>query len=305
MEAFMFKIISDTACDYQLEYAESVGIILVPLYVTFDEKTYYKDLYELTTEEFYQKIINNKIFPKTSLPSVQDYIDTFLPYVQQNIPTVMITISTVFSGSYNSARIAANQLKEEYPDAKIEVINSQLNSAAQGLLVYEAYRMNRDQVDFDTAVKVLRKLTGIGTVVFTIESLDYLKKGGRIGKLAVLISGALSIRPTIYLKNGEINLAGVSRTRKKSIQSVLEHVKKYFASRNIDPHTYDISVGASNRFEERDELRKNIEAALGIQCVESLERFDLRVGMVTGCHTGAYTTGIGIMPKYETILNTV
>lgn len=301
----MFKIISDTACDYTLDYADSVDVTLVPFYVTFDEKTYYKDSYELSVEDFYQKIINNKVYPKTSLPSVQDYTDTFLPYVKQNIPIISIAISTVFSGSYNSARIAAEQIKEQYPDAKIEVINSQLNSAAQGLLVYEAIRMNRDHIDFDTTVNILKKMTSIGTVIFTIENLDYLKKGGRIGKLACLITGVLSIRPTIFLKNGEINLSGVSRTRKKSISSVLENVKKHFLTNHIDPETYDFSTGSSNNYEERDELRQQIEEALHIKCVENREPFDCRVSIITGCHTGAYTTGIGFMPKYETILPTI
>lgn len=305
MEIIMFKIISDTACDYTLDYANSVDVTLVPFYVTFDEKNYYKDLYELSVEDFYQKIINNKIYPKTSLPSVQDYTDTFLPYVEKNIPVVAMTISTVLSGSYNSARIAAQQIKEDYPDAKIEVINSQLNSAAQGLLVYEAIRMNRDNVDFDTAVKILRNMTGIGSVIFTIENLDYLKKGGRIGKLATLITGALNIRPTIFLKNGELNIAGISRTRKKSINSIFENVKKHFLNNNIDPQTYHFSTGSANRYEERDELRKNIEEALNIQCIESRERFDGRVSIITGCHTGAYTTGIGFMPKYETLIHNV
>jgi len=273
MEIIMFKIISDTACDYTLDYANSVDVTLVPFYVTFDEKNYYKDLYELSVEDFYQKIINNKIYPKTSLPSVQDYTDTFLPYVEKNIPVIAMTISTVLSGSYNSARIAAQQLKEDYPDAKIEVLNSQLNSAAQGLLVYEAIRMNRDNIDFDTAVKILRNMTGIGSVIFTIENLDYLKKGGRIGKLATLITGALNIRPTIFLKNGELNIAGISRTRKKSINSIFENVKKHFLNNHIDPQTYHFSTGSANRYEERDELRKNIEEALNIQCIESRERF--------------------------------
>ncbi len=135
--------------------------------------------------------------------------------------------------------------------------------------------------------------------------MDYLKKGGRIGKLATLITGALNIRPTIFLKNGELNIAGISRTRKKSINSIFENVKKHFLNNNIDPQTYLFSTGSANRYEERDELRKNIEEALNIQCIESRERFDGRVSIITGCHTGAYTTGIGFMPKYETLIHNV
>ena len=165
--------------------------------------------------------------------------------------------------------------------------------------------MNRGNVDFDTAVKILRKMTSIGTVIFTIENLDYLKKGGRIGKLATLITGVLNIRPTIFLKNGELNIAGISRTRKKSIQLIFENVKKHFLNNHIDPQTYNFSTGSANRYEERDELRKNIEEAFNIKCVESRERFDGRVSIITGCHTGAYTTGIGFMPKYETMLSEI
>lgn len=298
----MFKIITDTACDFLMDYAASVDVTLIPLYITFDGETYYKDRTELSTDEFYRRITEEKIYPRTSLPSVQDYIDAYLPTVKENIPIVTICLSTALSGAVNSARMAAQQVMEDYPDAKITVINSQFISAAEGLLVYEAIRMNRDNIPYEKAVSILQKMTDIGTVYFTIGSLDYIKKGGRLGKLASMVTGILNIRPSLFLKNGEVNVSGLCRTRKKSVANVFESCKKYFTSRNIDPNTYDISVASATTPDECDELRRQVEEDFKIKCVESRERFDLRVSSITGVHTGPTTIGIGIMPKYETLL---
>ena len=302
----MFKIFSDTPCDFTVEYAESLGVTIVPLYVSFDGENYLKAQYELTTEDFYNRMTSEKVYPKTSMPSVHDYIDYFMPYVKENTPIIAITISTLFSGSFNSANMAADQIREEYPDAQITVINSQLNSAAQELLVYEAVRMNRDNVPYETAIKVLDEMTKLGTVYFVIEGLDYLQKGGRIGKVASLITGMLNIRPVLYLNNGEISISSITRTRKKSVTGVLEGVKHHFRIKNIDPSTYDFTTGTSDTtkegIDECADLRRRLEEELGVVCVESRERFDSRVSMITGCHTGSYTMGIGYIPKYETIL---
>ncbi|MDD6845348.1 MAG: DegV family protein [Clostridia bacterium] len=302
----MFKIFSDTPCDFTLEYAESIGVSIVPLYVSFDGENYSKAQYELTTEDFYNRMTSEKVYPKTSMPSVQDYIDYFLPYVKENTPIIAITISTLFSGSFNSANMAADQIREDYPDAQITVINSQLNSAAQGLLVYEAVRMNRDNVPYETVIKVLEEMTKLGTVYFVIEGLDYLQTGGRIGKVASLITGMLNIRPVLYMNNGEISISSITRTRKKSVTGVFEGVKRHFQTNNIDPSTYEFTTGSSDisdtGMSERKELRNRLESELGVVCLENRENVDMRVSMITGCHTGSYTTGIGYMPKYEAIL---
>ena len=302
----MFKIFSDTPCDFTVEYAESLGVTIVPLYVSFDGENYSKAQYELTTEDFYNRMTSEKVYPKTSMPSVHDYIDYFMPYVKENTPIIAITISTLFSGSFSSANMAADQIREDYPDAQITVINSQLNSAAQGLLVYEAVRMNRDNVPYETVIKVLEEMTKLGTVYFVIEGLDYLQKGGRIGKVASLITGMLNIRPVLYMNNGEISISSITRTRKKSVTGVFEGVKRHFQTNNIDPSSYEFTTGSSDISDtgmaEREELRNRLESELGVVCLENRENVDMRVSMITGCHTGSYTTGIGYMPKYEAIL---
>ena len=211
----MFKVISDTACDLSKSFTETQNIELVPLYVTFDGDKYYKEQIDITDDEFYRQMIEEGAYPKSSLPTIQDFIDAFMPSVTENVPIICVCISTLFSGSYNSATNAKNQILEDYPDAKITIFNSMQNSSSMALFVHEAVRMSRNNVDYEDAVKVLAKMTDLGRIYFTVGSLDYLQKGGRIGKLARLISGKLSILPVIVLKNGELNIGGISRTRKK------------------------------------------------------------------------------------------
>ena len=298
----MFKVISDTACDLSKEYTDSNNIGLVPLYVTFDGEKYYKEQIDITNDEFYRQMIEECSYPKSSLPTIQDFIDAFMPSVTAGVPIICICISTLFSGSYNSATNARDQILEDYPDAKITIFNSMQNSSSMALFVHEAERMSKDNVDYDDAVRVLTRMTDLGRIYFTVGSLDYLQKGGRIGKLARLISGKLSILPVIVLKNGELNIGGISRTRKKAKLSMLDCCKKHFSDNNLSYEDYLFNVDSGCDFEEKDEYRQVVEETFSIKCVESTEYFPTRIGVATACHTGPYALGIGIMPKYETLL---
>ncbi len=298
----MFKVISDTACDLSKNFTDTQDIGLVPLYVTFDGDKYYKEQIDITDDEFYRQMIEENAYPKSSLPTIQDFIDAFMPSVTNNVPIICVCISTLFSGSYNAATNAKNQILEDYPNAKITIFNSMQNSSSMALFVHEAVRMSRDNVDYEDAIRVLTKMTDLGRIYFTIGSLDYLQKGGRIGKLARLISGKLNILPVIVLKNGELNIGGISRTRKKAKASMLECCKKHFSDNKLSYNDYLFNVDSGCNFEERDEYRQVVEDTFNIKCVESTESFPTRIGVATACHTGPYALGIGIMPKYETLL---
>ena len=94
----MFKLISDTSCDWIKEYAEEHNVTLVPLYTTFDGQTYYKEQFEISYDEFYRKMTDENAFPKSSLPSIQDYVDAFMPSVEAGVPIICCCITTYFSG---------------------------------------------------------------------------------------------------------------------------------------------------------------------------------------------------------------
>lgn len=298
----MYKIITDSACDIMKVYLDRHHADLVPLYVTFDGESYIKEQIEIGYDEFYDKMINEGAYPKSSLPSVQDYIDAFMPYVESKTPVIAITITTLFSGSYNSACTARDTILEDYPDAEITVINSLQNSASMSLYVYESIRMQENGVSYEDCIRVLNEMKAPGRIFFTVESLEYLQKGGRLGKLATTITSKLSIRPLIIMKNGAISVGGISRTRNKAKANVIDVVRKHIADNHIDINNYDFTVGYCTNPEEAVEFRKNVEESLGVKLIESSEEFNTRIGVVTACHTGPYALGIACMPKYESLL---
>lgn len=123
----------------------------------------------------------------------------------------MICITTKFSGSYNSAVNARNMLLEDYPDAKIEVIDSTLNTVEEGIFVREAARMKAAGLSLEESVQALERIKSTGRIIFTVGSLDYLIHGGRIGKVLGGAVNMLGIKPMIVMQDGEIFSSGMAR----------------------------------------------------------------------------------------------
>ena len=115
-----YHIFSDGSCDLPKELAKEKNITVVPFYVSFDKEHYLKEMEEIEVREFYQRMVDNpKVYPKSSLPSTQDYADAFMPFVKQGMPIICICITSKFSGSLQSAVNAKNIILEDYPDAVI------------------------------------------------------------------------------------------------------------------------------------------------------------------------------------------
>lgn len=294
----MFKIMSDSACDLSREYIEAHDVGIIPLYITTDGENYKKDILELYSRDLYDAMVNENAFPKSSLPSVQDFMDYFLPYVQKEIPVLCITISTSLSGTYNSAMNARDLMLEEYPNAKITIMNSTTNTVTQGLFVNEAVRMLEAGLTFEETIANLEKLKESTRIFFTVGSLEYLIKNGRIGKLANLISSKIKIKPTIIMKNNEIGLGGVNRTRAKSIASVVDAAKKYFSNPANNVNDYNFVIGWGYDLEEAAEFKALIQKELGFK---EYSETGSQIGCVSVCHTGPHALGIGCVRKYETL----
>lgn len=289
-----FKIISDGACDLLPEYLNIHNIDVVPFYVTFDGVNYAKEGEGIDHETFYLKMINEHAVPKSSLPSIQDFVDKIQPYADKNIPVICITITTKFSGSYNSACTARDIILENNPNAKIAIIDSTLNTASQALFVNEAVKLNEKGISFEAAVEELEKIKSTGRIYFTVGSLEYLIKNGRIGNLAVIAGDKLGIRPTIIMKDGDISLGGVSRSRKKSLRSVISSLESYFKDPAINKEDYNFLVACGYNQEEADEFKHTIEETLGVKCIDD---FRCVIGTAIGCHTGPYALGCAIIKK--------
>lgn len=294
-----YQIITDSSCDLSPELVKEKQLHVVPFYISFDEENYFKENEEIKVHEFYQKMVDNPdVFPKTSLPSVEDYMDAFTPYLQQKIDIICICITTKFSGSYNSASTARDILLEDYPDAKITVIDATVNTVLQGILVLEAVRMQEDGLSYEEVIEGIDRIKGTGRIIFTVGNMDYLIHGGRVGKVMKVAVNALKIRPMIILKEGEIFPFGVARSRKKSIQKILEKTKAHFKEINESPDDYQIVIGYGYDYEEAVEFRRELLESL--QTYSDVQNVDIfQIGAMIGVHTGPYPLGIGLIRKYD------
>ena len=293
----MYKIVSDSACDLSKEYLEKHDVTIVPLSVSFDGETYYRDGVDITRDECYQRMVDDpKLFPKTSLPSVESYADVFRSFVEQGFPVVCFTITTLFSGSYNSAINAKSLVLEDYPDANICVIDSKQNTVTQALLIDQFVRMLEDGLSFEEAMSKLDALMASARIFFTVGSLDYLKMGGRIGKVATAATGKLGVKPVIIMKDGDICLGGIGRNRNKLKNSVLQVAKKYLDENNKD--NFIVSVGYGYDKEEGFEFMKEVESTLDVKLDSET---NVAIGIVSAVHTGPYPIGLGVIRKYETL----
>ena len=294
-----YQIITDSSCDLSPELVKEKQLRVVPFYISFDEENYFKENEEIKVHEFYQRMVDHPdIFPKTSLPSVEDYIEAFTPYLQKGIDIICICITTKFSGSYNSASTAKDILLEDYPDARIAVIDASVNTVLQGILVLEAVRMQENGLSYDEVIKEIDRIKGTGRIIFTVGNMDYLIHGGRVGKVMKVAVNALKIRPMIILKEGEIFPFGIARSRKKSIQKILEKAKAHFAEMKESPDDYQIVIGYGYDYEEAVEFKKELLASL--QTYSNVNDVDIfQIGAMIGVHTGPYPLGIGLIRKYD------
>lgn len=289
-----YQIISDGACDLLNDYTTKHNVEIVPFYVSFNGDDYTKEGEGIDHDTFYKKMIEEHAVPKSSLPSVQDYIDKFTPYVEDHTPIICITITNKFSGSYNSAVNAKNIILETNPDAVITIIDSTLNTASEALFVHEAVKLRDKGISYEESIAELEKIKVTGRIYFTVGSMEYLVKNGRVGKLAVLAGDKLGIRPTIIMKDGDISLGGISRSRKKSKLSVISSLESYFKEPGINKEDYNFVVASGFDQEEAIEFRGEVEAALGITCDKEVLT---RIGTTIGCHTGPYALGVGLIKK--------
>lgn len=293
-----FHIISDGSCDLPTELTEEKKITVVPFYVSFDEEHYLKEKEELDIRAFYQEMVDRKgVYPKSSLPSAQDYVDAFRPYAEQKLPVICICISTKFSGSMQSAINAREILQEDYPDAEITVIDATVNTVLQGQLVMEAVYMREAGKSYQETAARLEEIKSTGRIFFTVGNMEYLKHGGRIGKVGALAGSVLDIRPIITLKKGEIYPSGIGRGRKRSTDKAKALLLDYLQERQTAIDTYSLAVGYGYDREEGEQYRDSVEEMLRSHGYAVGEIPLYQIGATIAVHTGPYPLGVGIIEK--------
>lgn len=294
-----YQIVTDGSCDLGQEIPQKAGIKVVPFYVTFDGQNYRKEIEEISVREFYQLMVDHPDqFPKSSLPSVQDYVEAFTPFLKEGKDIICLCITIKFSGSYNSAKTAADLLREDYPNQRIAVVDTTVDTVLQGILVLEVLRMQQAGYSFEETLEGIERIKPTGRIIFTVGNYEYLIHGGRIGKVMGTAASTLGIRPLIMLREGEIFPIGISRSRKKSMKRLIEQTKEHFSKIKESPDDYQIVVGYGYDYQEAVEFRDQLLTSL--KTYSNYTNIDIyQIGATIGVHTGPYPIGLGLLRKYE------
>ncbi|MDD3570939.1 MAG: DegV family protein, partial [Lachnospiraceae bacterium] len=277
-----FQIFSDGAADIPIKIAKENNIEVIPFYVSLDGEHYLKEMTELSLDVYYKEFVEKHLFPKTSLPAVQDYIDAFTPALENGKDILCFNITTTLSGSHQSANTAGEILSEKFPNAKIYIMNSWLATGAQEFLVVEAARMQRDGLSIDEVKTNCEKLRHSARIIFMVGGLEHLQKGGRIGKVGAAAGGILKIKPLIELKDGEISLAGVTRSRKGGMKKLAEITRGYFEKTGEKIEDFLFTVGETNTPEEIESFQNELRSVMPNIVFEK----NFLIGATISAHTG-------------------
>ncbi len=268
----MLKIVTDGAADILPEWQKEFGIDTIPVNILFGEKSYLQGV-ELDNEGFYKMVEETKRIPKTSQPSPHQFVEFYRKIAQKGDTILSIHITAKLSGTYASSLSAAEELKGEF---KIISIDSAVGSLGIGLMCREARKLERAGKSIDEIVKYLENIKSQIRVILTLDTLEYAKMSGRVKTLQAALASVLNVKPIAILRDGELKMAERVRTRKASLDRVIEIAKEEFGDKPVYlgiVHARDLKSGqglleqAKTQFNHKEimisELSISIAANLG------------------------------------------
>jgi len=271
------KIVTDSTAYLLPETIVRYDIRVVPLRVIFGAETYAEGV-DITNDEFYRRLAKSSTLPTTSQPPASEFIQVYGELVQQGYPIFSIHISRKLSGTLNSALIA----RDEFPEAQIEVVD--WLTMGFGLLVIAAARAAEEGQGLPEIKATIKRLITRVNTLAVLDTIEYLRKGGRIGGVRALVGILLGIKPILTFENGEAKLLAKVRTRSRAVEYMLrfmeERVKRGAPVHSAVIHTR-VLEGA---------LALVQEIRTRFNCVE----LDLvEFGPVFGTHIGPRALGLG------------
>lgn len=277
------KITCDSTCDLTDALYMQYGVTVVPLGITLGE-TLYHDGIDVTAKGVFDYVAKSGVLPKTSAVSVGEYEDIFRPFVEDGYKVIHINISSEFSSCYQNACLAAEELGGVYP------IDSRNLSSGSGHLVLLAAELAKEGKTAEEIVSILNEKKEKLDVSFVLQTLDYLKKGGRCSSVTALAAGVLQLRPEIEVYEGKMRVG--KKYRGKMEKSILDYVKGRLAGRD-DIDTKRIFITHSN---VPDDI-----VNLVAETVSALHPFAEIIETIAGCtissHCGPNCLGVLFFKK--------
>lgn len=219
------KIICDSAADIPKETAEKLGIRVMPLWYTFDGENYLADGIDLSNKEFFDKMRNEKILPKTSQVTAPQWEEAFREELKESDSIICFTMSSAASGTCQSANIAKNEILSENPDADITIVDSMALSFTYGLAITKVAPMVKEGKTVEEIIREYNLLMSKMVYFFLVEDLEYLKKGGRINLATLTLANIMDIKPVLTLREGLVVSCDKIRGGKKLYDKFMQMYK--------------------------------------------------------------------------------
>jgi fatty acid kinase fatty acid binding subunit len=275
------RIVTDSTADIPRDQAGAAGITVVPLTVFFGDEAYL-DGVDLDNAGFYQKLSTSKTLPRTSQPSPAAFQQAYTRLIDEGADAILsIHLSAKLSGTYQSARAARDTLPDTVKKIPIDIIDSQSISVGMSWAILLAAREAREGVGLaEMKAHVLDRLART-RILAVLDTLDYIKRGGRIGGARALLGNMLSVKPIISLKDGEVVPLEQPRTRSKAYARIAQLVQEMGRVEHVSLAESDDEVGQ--------------QLAQVIKTVYAGELPVYRLGAVLGTHAGPGTAAVAVV----------
>jgi DegV family protein with EDD domain len=279
-------ILTDSTASIPEHLLECLHIRTVAYYVHRGQEVL-RDLVTVQREEFVSWMITTRFLPTTASPGPGDYYDAFKQLATHGWNEILsIQMSSKVSGGFQAATVAKTMLHEEYPEVRIEVVDTQNAALCQGWMAIEAARGALEGLSLDRLINIVKKMVPISHMIQTADTLKYLYMGGRIGKAQELLGSVLNIKPLIGIEDGVIVPLGRARSRGQAYQQMAEMVAD--AVGKSKAKIAYVHVGAQREVEKLQEL---VESR-----VDVIESFIGELSPALAVHSGPGTTGLCYYP---------
>jgi len=274
-------IVTDSTACIPESYLSEYTILVVPLQLIMGEEVML-DGVEITPDEFYEKLENSKLSPSTSQPSPDAFVKVFQPLLDEGYDIISILISSKLSGTVASAEIAKNQLGS----SRIEVIDSKLTSMAMGFPILAVAKAAKEGATLQECKGLAEATLKRSGAMFTVSTLEFLRRGGRIGSAAAFLGTALNLKPVLELREGVVEPIERVRTHTKAVYRLIELLGERSGRQSplqVAALHAKSPLGAAKIIEE---IRKEYNVS------DISEAFCVDISPVLGAHTGPGTLGI-------------
>ena len=275
------KIIADSTCYLPKEYIDKYNVSIVSLNVLLNGNSYRE--IDLSNDWFYNEMAKSPTIPTSSQPSIEELYSTVESLVKDGHDVVGVFLSSDMSGTFSTSNLVKNMILENYPNAKIVMIDSRSNCMQAGFAVLEAAKASNENKSLDEVVSIAKNVIENSKFIFVPETLDYLKKGGRIGGAAALFGSLLQIKPILTVEDGKTTVFTKVRTKKKAIDKIVNTVLE----QNSKSPIKGIIVHHINCESEGQELADRLKNSLGLDNVKIQS-----IGPIIGLHVGPGSIGV-------------